>query len=185
VHLGGALGIGAVVLLLAGVSMAGPAPDASADDETTDRGPDTRAVPGLRQRLESGMQELGELAQSARSDTDLVRAQCVLDKQERAQGVMEVATGELLLLGDSGATQEQKSFAVEKLAAATDRLDGLVESARTCTGDTSPEEHDDITDTDVDESSAVPVADPTTSSESPVPPPIDDSRPPLVASPSQ
>jgi hypothetical protein len=178
-------GVGAAVLLLAGVSLAEPAPTPPSEDETTDRGPDTRAVPGLRQRLEEGMQTLGELAQRARSDTDLVRAQCVLDKQERAQGVMEVATGELLLLGDSSATQQQKAFAVEKLAAATERLDLLVDAARTCTGDTSPEETDDVTHTDVDESSAIPVADPTVPAESPVPPPIDDSRPPVVASPSQ
>jgi hypothetical protein len=179
------LGIGACGLLLAGV-ISSPAPAApQGEDETTDRGPDTRAVPALRERLETGMQTLGELAQHARSDTDLVRAACVLDKQERAQGVMEVATGELLLLGDSGSTSQQKQFAVEKLAAAADRLDGLVDLARTCTGDTTPEEHDDLTQTDVDESSAIPVADPTAPSDSPVPPPIDDSRPPVVASPSQ
>ena len=182
----GALGIGAGVLLIAGVTLAGPAPEApSGEGDSSDRGPDTRAVPALRQRLESGMQTLGELGQGARSDTDLVRAACVLDKQDRAQGVMEIATGELLVLGDAGSTSQQKQFAVEKLSAAADRLDTLVDLARTCTGDTTPEEIDDLTQTDVDESPAIPIADPTVPSDGPVPPPIDDSRPPLVASPSQ
>lgn len=172
---------------MAGSSAAGPAPEApSSEDQASDRGPETRAVPALRQRIEAGMEELGELASDARSDTDVVRAACVLDKQERAQGVMEVATGELLVLRDSTSTRDQKAFAVEKLAAAADRLDGLVEAARTCRGDTSPEEEDDVTATDVDEPTTVPVADPTVGgARPPVPPPVDDTRPPTVGSPSQ
>jgi hypothetical protein len=181
-------------------TLAGPEP-APAAGETSDAPADTPAsaeapaasakpVAVLRQDMEARMGELGELAANARSDTDLVRAACVLEKEERAQGVMELATSELLVIRDSAATEQQRAFATEKLAAAAERLDSLVKQARECTGDQSPEIEDDLTDNDETVVPLVPEADPTRSGgappqPTPVPPSVDDQRPPTVGSPSK
>lgn len=150
----------------------------------------TKPVAVIRQDMEARMAELGDLAASARRDTDLVRAACVLEKEERAQGVMELATGELLVIRDSAATEQQRAFAAEKLAAAAERLESLVKQARECTGDLSPEVEDDLTDNDESVVPLVPEADPTRSGgtppqPSPVPPSVDDQRPPTVGSPTK
>jgi hypothetical protein len=176
-----------MVLMGPAASSAGPAsPEEGVEDVPSDRGPETRSVPELRDRIEGAMAELGQLAQASRGDTDSVKAACVLDKYERGQGIMEIATGELIVLQDSTATREQKAFAAEKLSAAAERLDGLLREARTCSGETGPEDEDDVTKTEQDEPTTIPVADPTQGgAESPVPPPVDDTRPPTVTSPSQ
>jgi hypothetical protein len=65
------------------------------------------SVPGassLRAKMESGMAEIGELAVEARADEDLVRATCVLDKQDRANDVMDLGTSELLIIRDPAAS---------------------------------------------------------------------------------
>jgi hypothetical protein len=150
----------------------------------------TKPVAIIRQEMEDRMAELGDLAANARRDTDLVRAACVLEKEERAQGVMELATSELLVIRDSAATEQQRGFAAEKLAAANERLDGLVKQAKECTGDTTPEVEDDLTDNDESVVPLIPEADPTQSGgtapqPTPVPPSVDDQRPPTVGSPSK
>jgi hypothetical protein len=186
-----------------GLSFAGPAaeqPDAGADPETVDPadpadpadetssdvGPETASAPVSKQRLEQAMASIGRIAADAKARGDAVRAACVLDKQERGQAVMEVATGELLVIGDSSSTPRQRGFAAEKLHAAADRLDGLAEQASLCGGDQTPEDADDVTRNEVDEAQTVPVADPTRDGAggSPVPPPVDDHQPVSVASPS-
>ena len=103
------------------------------------------------------MAVLGDLASDAKRDSDLVRAACVLDKQERAQGVMELATGELLVIRDANAGADARGFATEKLVAASQRLEGLVEQARECVGDKTPEQSDDVTRNEVDESPTIPI----------------------------
>lgn len=148
------------------------------------------SVPAVRREMENDMAALGELAADARRDSDLVRAACVLDKQERAQGVMELATGEMLIIRDEGASTDARSFAVEKLQAASERLDGLVEQAKECIGDKTPEASDDVTSTEVDAEPTIPIADPTLGGNADgtkpgrVPPPVDDGTPPTVGSPS-
>lgn len=181
----------------AATSTAGPpaggeteAPAAASDAAPEAQSAATKPVALVRQDLEANMAELGELASAARQDTDLVRAACVLDKQDRAQGVMELATSELLVIRDSAATEQQRAFAAEKLAAASERLGSLVEQAKECTGDKSPEVEDDLTDNDAEVVPLVPEADPTQSGgtppqPSPVPPSVDDQRPPTVGSPSK
>lgn len=150
----------------------------------------TVSVPAVQRDMESDMSVLGELASDAKRDADLVRAACVLDKQERAQGVMELATGELLVIRDSTAAAEARSFAVEKLQASADRLDDLVQQARDCVGDQTPEMSDDETRNQVQEEPTIPIADPTVGGavgggKPPgLPPPVDDGVPPVVGSPS-
>jgi hypothetical protein len=150
----------------------------------------TVSVPAVRRDMETGMSTLGEIAADAKRDADLVRAACVLDKQERAQGVMELATGELLTIRDEAASTEARSFAVEKLQAAAERLDDLVAQAKDCMGDKSPEVSDDETRNEVKQDPPIPVADPTVGGgvgggRPPVlPPPVDDGVPPTVGSPS-
>lgn len=180
--------LGLPLVLTAATSLAGPAPEAAPAAEPA---APTKPVATIRRDLEANMAELGELAAQARRDTDLVRAACVLDKQDRAQGVMELATSELLVIRDANANAQSRQFATEKLSAASDRLGDLVEQAKTCTGDASPEVTDDETNNDADEVPLVPEADPTQSGgtpppgPSPTPPTVDDGRPPTVGSPSQ
>ena len=181
-------------------SLAGPEPEAgepsgeapAAGDATEPAAPaaSTKPVAVIRQDMEARMGELGDLAANARRDTDLVRAACVLEKEERAQGVMELATSELLVIRDSAATEQQRAFAAETLAAAAERLDSLVKQAKECTGDGSPEVEDDLTDNDESVVPLVPEADPTQSGgtppqPTPVPPSVDDQRPPTVGSPTK
>ncbi|MEX1369253.1 MAG: hypothetical protein AB1Z98_39355 [Nannocystaceae bacterium] len=150
----------------------------------------TISVPKVRRELESNMATLGDLAADAKRDSDLVKATCVLDKQERAQGVMELATGELLVIRDEGASTDARSFAAEKLAAASQRLEALVKQARECAGDKTPEDSDDVTRNDVEQQPSIPVADPTVGGGAGggkppgLPPPVDDGFPPSVGSPS-
>ncbi|MCA9654366.1 MAG: hypothetical protein KC501_30880 [Myxococcales bacterium] len=147
-------------------------------------------MPRVRGDMEANMAVLGDLASDAKRDSDLVRAACVLDKQERAQGVMELATGELLVIRDANAGADARGFATEKLVAASQRLEGLVEQARECVGDKTPEQSDDVTRNEVDESPTIPIPDPTVGGGAGggkppgMPPPVDDGMPPSVGSPS-
>lgn len=184
------------LLLAAGSSAAGPAPEQPApappppaeqspQEDTSDRGPSTASVPGIKTRLESGLAELASLAERAKGEGDAVLAACILDKLERGRDVMEVATGELMVIQDGSTTQRQKAFAVEKLQAAADRMDRLVEAAQACTGDQAPEDEDDLTRNEVDEPQTIPVEDPTLGGgEPPVLPPLDSTDPVSIASPS-
>ncbi|MCA9705872.1 MAG: hypothetical protein KDK70_08505 [Myxococcales bacterium] len=188
---------GAWLVLGASGASAGPAEDAAPPEGTAEGSAEAEAkapppaptppvsVSKVQRDMENGMARLGELASDAKRDSDLVRAACVLDKQERAQGVMELATGELLVVRDSGASSEARGFAAEKLGAAAERLDDLVEQAKQCVGDKSPEESDDETRNEVEEDPLIPIADPTMPGrQPPVPPPVDDGMPPSVGSPS-
>lgn len=168
---------------------AAPAEDPAATPAATPRASNV-SVPKIRRDMEQNMSELGDLASDAKRDSDLVRAACVLDKQERAQGVMELATGEILVIRDEGSSAESRGFAAEKLEAASDRLDGLVEQARECAGDKTPELSDDETRNELDEQPTIPIPDPTVGGGAgggkppAVPPPVDDGMPPSVGSPS-
>jgi hypothetical protein len=180
------------MLLAAPTSSAGPAaPEGEVAEPAEPAAAPTRPVAQVRRDMEEDMAELGDLAADARRDTDLVRAACVLDKQERAQGVMELATSELLIIRDSSADQQSRQFAAEKLSAASDRLDNLVKAAKECTGDKSPELTDDDTNNDEEQIPFVPELDPTQTGgtspprPTPVPPSVDDGRPPTVGSPTQ
>lgn len=144
------------------------------------------SVPGassLRSQMEAGMAELGELAVEARTDEDLVRATCVLDKQDRANDVMELGTSELLIIRDPGTSEQARGFALEKLDAAANRIDGLVEEAKACAGRQGPEDEAGITRRESDEPTTVPMWDPSAGlGHPPTPPPLDGGWPP-VASP--
>lgn len=168
-------------------------PSEGAAEEATEAPPAASppvAVAKVRREMETNMAALGDLAADAKRDSDLVKAACVLDKQERAQGVMELATGELLVIRDASASVEARTFAAEKLSAANDRLDGLVQQARECVGDKSPEKSDDVTRNDVEQQPSIPIADPTVGGGAGggkppgLPPPVDDGSPPSVGSPS-
>lgn len=169
------------VWLLSVASHAAPPPPAPE--------PAAAATPGAgasRSRIESSMTELGRLTAEAEGDQDVSRATCLLDKRDRGGEVMELVTAESLVIQDAGSTDQQRVFASEKLSALADRMDGLVEQARACAGDTAPEDKDDKTRTEVDERPTVPFADPTVGgARPPVPPPVDDARPPTVESPTQ
>jgi hypothetical protein len=143
------------------------------------------SVPGassLRAKMESGMSEIGELAVEARSDQDLVRATCVLDKQDRANDVMDLGTSELLIIRDPGASEQARAFALEKLDAASGRIDKLVTEAKACSGQTAPEDEVDVTRREADEPETIPLLNPSAGlGEGPVPPPLDGGWPPAAS----
>lgn len=87
-----------------------------------------------RSSIERGMTELGTLLTRARQSGDTVRIACVQDKRDRAEIVLEVATGEILVLQDPGADGQTRAFAGEKLSEAAGRLSNLVGQARACQG---------------------------------------------------
>jgi hypothetical protein len=80
------------------------------------------------------MTELGTLLTRARQSGDMARTACVQDKRDRAEIVLEVATGELLVLQDPAADGQSRAFAGEKLGEAAERISGLVGQARACQG---------------------------------------------------
>lgn len=140
------------------------------------------SVPGassLRAKMESSMSEIGELAVEARGDEDLVRATCVLDKQDRANDVMDLGTSELLIIRDPGTSEQARDFALEKLQAASERVDKLVEDAKACSGRQGPEDEVDVTRNEADEPRTIPIWDPSAGlGANPVPPPLDGGWPP-------
>jgi hypothetical protein len=160
-----------------------PEPDALPTEPVLDEG--AASVPGassLRAKMESGMAEIGELAVEARSDEDLVRATCVLDKQDRANDVMDLGTSELLIIRDSGTNEQARAFALEKLDAASGRIDKLVTEAKACSGQQAPEDKVDVTRRDADEPDTIPVLNPTAGlGQGPVPPPMDGGWPPAAS----
>jgi len=143
------------------------------------------SVPGassLRARMEAGMSDIGELAVEARTDEDLVRAACVLDKQDRANDVMELGTSELLVIRDPGTSEQVRGFALEKLDAAAGRIDKLVDEAKACAGRQGPEDEVDITRNEADEPRTIPVWAPSSGlGHNPVPPPLDGGWPPAAS----
>jgi hypothetical protein len=143
------------------------------------------AVPGassLRAKMEAGMAEIGELAVEARNDEDLVRATCVLDKQDRANDVMDLGTSELLIIRDPNTSEQARSFALEKLDAAAVRIEKLVAEAKACAGQQGPEDQVNITRNESDEPTEIPLADPSIGlGDNPVPPPMDGGWPPAAS----
>ncbi|MCA9701275.1 MAG: hypothetical protein KC431_27380 [Myxococcales bacterium] len=136
----------------------------------------------LRSQMESGMAEIGELAVEARSDDDLVRATCVLDKQDRANDVMDLGTSEMLIIRDVNTSDQARGFALEKLEAASMRIDKLVEEAKACSGQQGPEDQVDITRNDSEESPVI-FQDPSAGlgNHPPIPPPLDGGWPPAAS----
>lgn len=112
------------------------APATTSDTGDADAGAKAPAMSASQARaaLERGLTELGELAARARQSGDMVRIACVQDKQDRANAVVEVATGDLVVAQDPAADAPSRAFAGEKLGEAAQQLQGLVSKARACTG---------------------------------------------------
>ena len=171
--------------LLSGATHAAPPPAPEAEAEAAPAAVAPVGISESRAKIDAAMTELGQLTAQADGESDVVRAACLIDKQERGGEVMELVTTEVLVIQDAGSTDQQRTFAAEKLGALSERMGGLVDQARACAGDASPEDKDNKTRTEVDERPTVPFADPTASgARAPVPPPVDDVRPPTVESPT-
>jgi hypothetical protein len=126
---------GSAALLLAGTVAAAPSVSPTPPPPAPAAAPAAPvSVPTARNKIEGGMTELGSLLMRARQSGDGVRIACVQDKRDRAEIVLEVATGEILVLQDPGVDGQSRAFAGEKLAEAADRLSGLVSQARACQG---------------------------------------------------
>lgn len=184
---------GSAVLLAASPVGAAPSDSSSPDpanpedNPEADPGPaaDPAAAPAevgnARGTLERSMTELGTLLTRARQSGDTARVACVQDKHDRAEIVLEVATGEILVLQDLSADAQTRAFAGEKLAEAAGRVSDLASQARACQ-DGDAEGRKDSPNEAQQPRTVIPV-DPTTSAPvSPRLPPRIDPRPP-VASP--
>ncbi len=171
--------------LLAAATHAGPAAAPPAPEPSS-----AAEVGKARRALEDAMAELGSLTSEGEAGAggDAQLAGCLVDKRDRGREVMELATGELLVIQDGSSTEQQRRFATEKLDALAGRMEQLVEAARACSGNTGPEDDDDKTRTEADEPTTVPFADPTIvgtgKPPGPVPPPVDQAGPPTVESPT-
>lgn len=186
-----AMAVALPALLVGGVSLAGPAPQdepseapseaPGGNDVTVDMG----AVRSAQSRLEDSMAKLGEMAQRAKQGGDATMASCLEDKVTRGNDIMATATPELMVLRDSTASAQSKAFAAEKLDAAADAMDGVMSSAKRCSGEQELDSEDNVTTNEVDKTETIPVQDPTIAPTKPnVPPAVDDAQPPSVASPS-
>jgi hypothetical protein len=121
-------------VLAAPATPANPGAVAPATDPAASEKAPAMSAGQARGALERGLTELGELAARARQSGDMVRIACVQDKQERANAVVEVATGDLVVAADAAADAQTRAFAGEKLGEAVQQLQGLVSKARACTG---------------------------------------------------
>lgn len=167
----------------AGVAASGPAADAAAPDAAAAAPAPlaAAAVGSSRGSIERGMTELGTLLTRARQSGDMGRTACVQDKHDRAEIVLEVATGELLVLQDSSADGQSRAFAGEKLGEAAERISGLVGQARACQGD-QEQKRSDAQNTANQPKTVIPTDPTSTSAGVQRLPPRIDPRPP-VASP--
>ncbi|MBA3547403.1 MAG: hypothetical protein H0T76_13025 [Nannocystis sp.] len=120
--------------MLAAPAAVAPANTSGADNTDTSAKAPAMSASQARGALERVLTELGELAARARQSGDMVRIACVQDKQDRANAVVEVATGDLVVAQDAAADAPSRAFAGEKLGEAAQQLQGLVSKARACTG---------------------------------------------------
>lgn len=178
--------LAAPLLLVGGVTLAGPAPGTGGrESPDADRDIDTVSVSKAQKRIESGMALLGERLRAAKEANDAPLAGCLEDKVVRGRDIMNTATAELLVLRDKSASSQAKTFAAEKLKAAADRMDDLIENAEACLGTDGLEEEDNVTRNELDRDKAIPIEDPTSPPTKPaIPPAIDPLQPPTVASPT-
>jgi hypothetical protein len=96
--------------------------------------------------------------------------------------VMDLGTSELLIIRDPGASEQARGFALEKLEAASGRIDKLVAEAKACAGQQGPEDEVDVTRREADEPDTIPILNPSSGlGENPVPPPIDGGWPPAAS----
>ncbi|MGB1015980.1 MAG: hypothetical protein ACPG4T_17725 [Nannocystaceae bacterium] len=144
----------------------------SSEKPTADTGSGT-----LRKSMEKGVSEINAVLTKARKKGDASRIACVLDKRQRAERVMEVATGELIVLEGESEAQE-RSFAQQKLTAASGKLEELVVQARQCAGEDGPQSLN-ATENQLEREDLVPHNDPTAvpAGNPGVPPPLDPGRP--------
>ncbi len=139
-------------------------------------------MPELRAQMQSHMEKIGKQFTEAKKVGDFVRMACVRDKQQGAQQVVELATVELLIVNDSNAKMEARSFAAEKFAAAEQRMGNLANEAIACDGESSPEVENRETKTDCIEPQTIPVNNPTSIPlDNPVPPPLDADWLPVIS----
>ena len=179
-------------LLVGGVSLAEPAPEGDApssptsEDAGNDMTVDMGAARSAQQRLEDSMAKLGQMAEAAKRDGDAALAGCLQDKVTRGQDIVATANPEIMVLRDSTASAQSKAFAAEKLQAAADAMDGVMASAKGCSGEQDLENEDNVTRNELDRTETIPVQDPTIALTEPdVPPAVDEGQPPTVASPSR
>jgi hypothetical protein len=167
--------LGGALVIASGISLAGPGPDA----EPAVAGDSAET---LRQQVEAGMTQLAQEEEAAQKSRDFARTACVVDKREQGEEVLELATDEILIIRDPSSGEQARRFAHDKLAAAADRMDLLVEDARTCGVSAQQLADRDKARTDQNKDSTIPAEDPTQGmGASPVPPVIGGSWPPVAS----
>lgn len=137
-----------------------PPPAKKGDAASTGKTPAKSRVGELRRDMEQDLAEIGKIAQKAQRDADMVKIACVTDKQDRAEGVMDVATPEIALLQGGEVDATSASFAGAKVEEAALRLGKLLDEARACTGSPAADGNS-VSDNLVDEGQGFPSVDPT------------------------
>lgn len=172
-----AVGFGGLALLVSGATFAwqGPEDAGAGSGDTAEQ---------LRQRVEMGMGEIVALEEDAQKNAKKEFAQiaCVTDKKDQAELVLELATGEILIIRDPTAGAEAQQFALEKLEAAAERMELLADEARNCGLSADRAQEEDKARTDQDRQPTIPMEDPSSGmGVDPVPPVIDGSWPPTAS----
>lgn len=161
------------------------------DGSMKDTSSSDRSVPALQAEIEGSMMQLEAWAREAHDTASTggqqaaaAAAACLDAMRGRGNDVMEVATGELLLLQEGQASDADNALARAKLEAAAAALAAIQAEALRCTGEDglavqAPAQ------TEVDTPNTIPMADPTLAgTQSPIPPPVDLHSPVTVGSPS-
>ncbi len=171
-----AYAFGGAALLVSGVTLAGPGP------ETADAPADTGNAEAMRQGIEADMAELTGQEEKAQESKDFARTACVVDKREKGEEVLELATDELLIIRDPSSGEQARTFALEKLQAAAERMDLLVDEARTCGLSADKVDDEKKARTEESKEPTIPMEDPSSGmGVDPVPPAIDGSWPPVAS----
>lgn len=171
-----AYALGGAALMVSGVTLAGPGP------ETADAPADTGNAESMRQGIEADMAELTGQEEKAQESKDFARTACVVDKREKGEEVLELATDELLIIRDPSSGEQARTFALEKLQAAAERMDLLVDEARTCGLSADKVDDEKKARTEESKEPTIPMEDPSSGmGVDPVPPAIDGSWPPVAS----
>ena len=150
------------VLTLSVQSVAIAAPPVSATREASATG-DVPSAESSQLRIEEALSALADEAARATRSGDVLRIAHVEAERERVTEPLRLIDEELQIINDPNQTVQARVFATEKLAAAAEQLEQIVRRAQNFEQSLGPEESDDVTTTNSDEPSTIPLDDPTSS----------------------
>lgn len=151
---------------LAALVVAGPVVAAPPNASTTRAAAATADVPppeASQLRIEEALSALADESARANRSGDVLWIAHVEAERARVDEPMALIDEELQIINDPKQTAQARLFATEKLAAAADLLEQIVQRARAYQGNQAPEDRDDETRTESLEPMTIPLEDPTSS----------------------